>query len=117
MSSSIGIVPTRRFATIAACALTLCFWGTFAAAQVTIQPKAEVFAGYSWLHPGGNYTPDVKTQDHTEGVNESLVWYLPQAHNIGFLADFSQHFGSVSHQNINDYFGGLQFKFHTNSFS
>ena len=43
MSSSIGVVPTRRYATSIALALALCLWGTFASAQVTIQPKAEVF--------------------------------------------------------------------------
>jgi outer membrane protein OmpA-like peptidoglycan-associated protein len=117
MSSSIGRVPTRRFASTIAIALALCFWGTFATAQVTIQPKAEIFGGYSWLHPGGDYADNIKTQDHTEGVNESLVYYLPQAHNFGFLADFSQHFGSVSHQDINIYDAGVQFKYHTDSFS
>jgi hypothetical protein len=59
MSSSIGVVPTRRIATTMALALTLCLFGTFAAAQVTIQPKAEVFAGYSWLHPGGEYVDGI----------------------------------------------------------
>jgi hypothetical protein len=117
MSSSIGLVPTRRFASTIAIALALCFWGTIATAQVTIQPKAEVFAGYSWLHPGGDYADGIKTQDHTEGVNESLVYYLPQAHNLGVLFDFSQHFGSVSHQDINIYDAGLQYKYHTDSFS
>lgn len=119
MSSSIGVVPTRRVATIFALALALCFWGTIAVAQVTIQPKAEVFAGYSWLHPGGYYSRDlgIKTTDHTEGVNESLVYYLPQAHNLGIMADFSQHFGSVSNQNIYYMLGGLQYKYHTDTFS
>ena len=91
-------------------------FGTFAAAQVTIQPKAEIFAGYSWLHPAGNYVDGIKTTDHTEGVNESLVYYLPQAHNLGIMADFSQHFG-VSNENIQYVLGGLQYKYHTDSFS
>ncbi len=117
MSSSREVVPTRRFATTFALALALCFWGTIAAAQVTIQPKAEVFVGYSWLHPGGMYTDTIKTMDHTEGVEESLVYYLPQAHNLGVMADFSQHFGSVSNQNINIFMGGLQYKYHTDGFS
>ncbi len=117
MSSRIGVVPTRRFATTIALALALCFWGTFAAAQVTIQPKAEVFAGYSWLHPGGSYAEGVKTTDHTAGIEESVVYYLPQAHNLGIMADFSQHFGAVSNQNINYFLGGLQYKYHTDTFS
>jgi outer membrane protein OmpA-like peptidoglycan-associated protein len=119
MSSSIGVVPTRRYATLVALALAICLCGTFAAAQVTIQPKAEVFGGYSWLHPGGFYSNyyDIKAQDHTEGVEESLTYYLPQAHNLGIMADFSQHFGSVSHQNIYYMLGGLQYKYHTDTFS
>jgi len=116
MSSSNGVVPTRRFATAFALALALCFWGTFATAQVTIQPKAEVFAGYSWLHPNGFYVDGIKTTDHTTGINESLVYYMPQAHNLGVLADFSQHFG-VTDQNIQYYLGGLQYKYHTDTFS
>jgi outer membrane protein OmpA-like peptidoglycan-associated protein len=116
MSSSLGVVPTRRFATIIALALALCSWGTFATAQVTIQPKAEIFAGYSWLHPAGDYVDGIKTTDHSEGVNESLVYYLPQAHNLGIMADFSQHFG-VSNENIQYVLGGLQYKYHTDSFS
>ncbi len=114
MSSSISVVPTRRVATTLA--LALCFWGTFAAAQVTIQPKAEVFAGYSWLHPNGFYVDGIPTTDHTDGVEESVVYYLPQAHNLGIMADFSQHFG-VSNENINYFLGGLQYKYHTDTFS
>src|ERR1700757_852400 len=94
MSSRIGVVPTRHFATIVAFAFALCLLGTYAAAQVTIQPKAEVYAGYAWLHPGGPYDFGVPTTDHTTGVDESLVYYLPQAHNLGVLVDSSQHFGT-----------------------
>jgi len=90
--------------------------GTFAAAQVTIQPKDEVYVGYSWLHPGGHYDFGLPTKDHTTGVDESNVYYLPKAHNLGILADFSQHFG-VSDQNIYYMLGGLQYKYHTDTFS
>jgi outer membrane protein OmpA-like peptidoglycan-associated protein len=69
------------------------------------------------LHPGGQYVDGINTTDHTEGVNESLVYYLPQAHNLGVMADFSQHFGSVSNQNINYFLGGLQYKYHSDNFS
>ena len=55
MSSRIAVVPTRRIAATIALALMLCLWGTYAAAQVTIQPQAEVYAGYAWLHPAGHY--------------------------------------------------------------
>lgn len=115
MSSRIGVVP-RRIATIVALACLLCLWGTYAGAQVTIQPKAEVYAGYSWLHPGGHYDFGVPTQDHATGVDESLVYYLPQAHNLGVLFDASQHWGPPD-QNIYYVLGGLQYKHHGENFS
>jgi len=96
--------------------LLLCLLGTYASAQVTIQPKDEVFVGYSWLHPGGHYDFGQPTQDHTTGIDESNVYYLPKAHNLGVLADFSQHFG-IEDQNIYYMLGGLQYKYHTDTFS
>ncbi len=73
MSSRIREVSKRHLATIVALAFALCILGTYAAAQVTIQPQAEVYAGYSWLHPGGHYDYGVPTIDHTTGVDESIV--------------------------------------------
>jgi len=116
MSSRIGVVPTRYFATLIALAFSLCLMGTFAAAQVTIQPQAEVYAGYAWLHPAGHYDFGVPTKDHNTGVDESLTYYLPFAHNLGVLVDSSQHFGTDD-QNIYYVLGGLQYKYHTDSFS
>ena len=124
MSSRIGVVPTRRVATTIALAVVCCLLGTFAAAQVTIQPKDELYAGYSWLHPGGSYTVNGKTQDVTDGVDISNVYYLPFAHNLGVLIDASGHWGSsynvdgfIGH--ATDYYGlgGLQYKYHSDSFS
>ena len=99
-----------------ALAIVLCLCGTYAAAQVTIQPQAEVYAGYAWLHPGGHYDYGQPTADHTEGIDESFVWYTPFAHNLGVLVDSSQHFG-VANQSIYYVLGGLQYKYHTDSFS
>jgi len=45
MCSHIGVVPRRLFATFVALAFALCLLGTFAAAQVAIQPKDEIYAG------------------------------------------------------------------------
>ncbi len=112
----IRVVPRRYFATIVALAFALCLLGTFAAAQVTIQPQLEVYAGYSWLHPGGHYDMGVPTQDHTDGADESIVYYLPFAHNLGILADGSEHFG-VKYSEVGYALGGLQYKYHTDSFS
>ena len=116
MSLRIGVVPKRYFATIVGLAFALCLLGTFAAAQVTIQPQAEVYAGYSWLHPGGHYDFGIPTQDHVDGADESIVYYLPFAHNLGVLADGSEHFG-VKYSEVGYALGGLQYKYHTDSFS
>jgi len=116
MSLRIGVVPKRYFATIVGLAFGLCLLGTFAAAQVTIQPKMELYAGYSWLHPGGHYDFGIPTQDHTDGADESIVYYLPFAHNLGVLADGSEHFG-VKYSEVGYALGGLQYKYHTDSFS
>ncbi len=111
-----GVVSKIFDATAVAFISVLCLLGTYATAQVTIQPKAEVYAGYSWLHPGGHYDFDVPTQDHTAGIDESLVYYLPQAHNLGILVDTSQHWG-VEDQTTYYVLGGLQYKYHTDTFS
>jgi hypothetical protein len=89
--------------------------GTFAAAQVTIQPRAEVFGGYSWYHPNG-YVDWGKVPDIAHGWNVSSTFYFPQAHNLGVVIDGSGHYNSTF---SNSGFGlaGLQYKFHNNQFS
>ena len=116
MSLRIAVVLKRHVAATFALAIALCLLGTFAAAQVTIQPQAEVYAGYAWLHPGGHYDYGLPTTDHNEGVDESITYYLPQAHNLGILVDSSQHFG-VEDEGIYYVLGGLQYKYHTDTFS
>ena len=116
MSLRIGVVLKRHVAATFALACVLYLLGTFAAAQVTIQPQAEVYAGYAWLHPGGHYDYGLPTTDHSTGVDESFVYYLPQAHNLGILVDSSQHFG-VEDEGIYYVLGGLQYKYHTDFFS
>jgi len=99
----------------------LCLWATYAAAQVTIQPKDEVYAGYAWLHPGGHYDFGIPTQDVTTGIDISNVYYLPFAHNLGVLVDSSMHWGQNygGPGNAANYYvlGGLQYKYHTDNFS
>jgi len=116
MSLPIGVVPRGYLATTFALVASLCLLGTFAAGQVTIQPRAEVYAGYSWLHPGGYYDFNIPTTDHTSGIDESFVYYLPSAHNLGVLLDSSQHFATTE-QDIYYVLGGLQYKYHTDTFS
>ena len=116
MSLRIGVVPRRYLATTIALAFALCLLANYAAAQVTIQPQAEVYAGYSWLHPGGRYDFGQPTKDHTDGIDESFVYYTRFAHNLGILVDSSQHFGT-NMQDIYYVLGGLQYKYHTDTFS
>ncbi len=115
-------VSTRRVATTIALLVVIgCLWSTFAAAQVSIQPKDEVGVGYAWLHPGGYYDFGIKTQDITDGIDIHNVYYLPGAHNLGVLVDSSMHWGQNygGPGNASDYYvlGGLQYKYHSDSFS
>ena len=93
MSSRIAVVSTRFVvATCIALAFTLCLLGTVAAAQDTIQPKDELFGGYSWLHTNGYVDFGYRSPDIADGFDISNVYYLPgMAHNLGVLADFSYH--------------------------
>ena len=121
MSSRIRVAPRGLIATSVILASMLCLLATFAAAQVAIQPKDEVFVGYSWLHPAGHYDLGIPTKDVTDGIDISNVWYLPKAHNLGVLVDSSLHWGSNygGPGNAADYYvlGGLQYKYHTDTFS
>ncbi|MGC2112538.1 MAG: OmpA family protein [Candidatus Korobacteraceae bacterium] len=121
MSSSIRVVPRYLIATTIAVMFALCLSGTYAAAQVTIQPKDEIYVGYSWLHPGGHYDFALPTKDISSGIDISNVYYLRQAHNLGVLVDSSMHWGSDygGPGNAADYYvlGGLQYKYHTDTFS
>ncbi len=121
MSSRIGVVPRYLIATTVAVLIALCLSGTYAAAQVTIQPKDEIYVGYSWLHPGGHYDLGIQTKDMTKGIDISNVYYLPRAHNLGVLIDSSMHWGQNygGPGNAANYYvlGGLQYKYHTDTFS
>ena len=115
MSSRIGVVPTRLIAASIALAFALCLLGVLAAAQTDIQPKDEIFGGYSWLHPGVRADLGYTVPDISEGFDFSNVYYLPAAHNLGVLGDVSGHWGN--HVNVGYLLGGLQYKFHTDTFS
>ncbi len=108
-------VPKRLVATSIALAFAVCLMGSFAAAQVTVQPKAEVFGGYSWYHPNG-YVDWGHVPDIAHGWNASSTFYFPQAHNLGVVVDGSGHYNGTF---ANAGFGlaGLQIKFHNDQFS
>jgi outer membrane protein OmpA-like peptidoglycan-associated protein len=99
-----------------ACVLSLS--GTYAAAQGTVQPKNEIFAGYSWLHPNG-YVEWGKVPDIVNGVDASITHYLPNARNLGLLLDLSYHWdnGNKLASDVGLGLLGLQYKFHTDQFS
>ena len=115
MSSRIGVVPTRLIAASIALAFALCLLGVLATAQTDIQPKDEIFGGYSWLHPNAHVDNGFQVQDISKGFDFSNVYYLPSAHNLGVLGDVSGHWGN--HVNAGYLLAGLQYKFHTDTFS
>ena len=117
MSTRIGVVPTRLIASSIALAFALCLLGVLATAQTDIQPKDEVFGGYSWYHPNGKVDFGYKVEDIPVGFDVSNVYYLPAAHNLGILVDGSGHFHGSEDTNVGYILGGLQYKYHTDNFS
>jgi hypothetical protein len=117
MSSRIGVVLTRVFAASIALTFALCLLGVCVSAQVAIQPKDEVFGGYSWLNPNGRVDFGYKVQSIDKGFDISNVYYFPEAHNLGVLVDGSGHFGSSRNAQVGYILGGLQYKYHTDTFS
>jgi len=117
MSSRNGVLNHRLAATIVL-VLLFCLWGTYAASQVTIQPKAEIFGGYSWLGINGFADFHVNVEDIPRGFDSSITYYLPRAHNLGIIVDGSGHFNR-DHQyvGVGLVMAGLQYKYHTDSFS
>ena len=108
-------VPKRLFATSIAIAIAVCMMGALAAAQQTLQPRAEIFGGYSWLHPNG-YVDWGKVPDIVDGWNASSTFYFPQAHNLGVVVDGSGHYNSTR-SNVGLGLLGLQYKFRNDQFS
>ncbi len=108
-------VPKRLVATSVALAFALCMLGTFAAAQVTLQPRAEIFGGYSWLHPNG-YVDWGKVPDIAHGWNASSTFYFPNMRNLGVVVDGSGHYNST-YSNVGLGLLGLQYKFRNDQFS
>ena len=98
MSSRIVSNPRQVVATCIGFAFALCLLAAQASAQTDIQPKDEIFAGYSWLHPNGYGDLGYKVPDITHGFDLSNTYYLPSVHNLGVLIDGSGHFGSGSSQ-------------------
>ncbi len=123
MSFHREVLPKRLFATTVAIAFALCLLGSQAAAQATIQPKAEIYGGYSWMHPNGYYGQfdnNVKTADIVNGFDISGTYYLPSMNNLGVLIDYSGHFNKSQNPggvNLNLGLLGVQYKWHTDQLS
>ena len=107
-------VPKRLVATSIAVAIAVCMMGALAAAQNTLQPKAEIFGGYSWLNPDG-YVDWGKVNSIASGWNGSGTFYLPQLHNLGIVLDGSGHYHSTR-ANVGLGLVGLQYKWHNDQF-
>jgi hypothetical protein len=108
-------VLKRFLATSIAITIAVCMLGALAAAQQTLQPKAEIFGGYSWLHPNG-YVDWGKVPDIAHGWNASGTMYLPNLRNLGFVLDGSGHYNSTR-ANVGLGLLGLQYKWHNDQFS
>src|SRR5271165_5412913 len=108
-------VPKRVVATTIALAFAVCMLGSFAAAQVTVQPRAEIFGGYSWLHPNG-YVDWGKVPDIAHGWNGSSTFYFPNVRKLGVVVDGSGHYNST-YSNVGLGLIGLQYKFRNDEFS
>jgi len=108
-------IPKRLLATSIAIAIAVCMMGALAAAQQTLQPRAEVFGGYSWLNPNG-YVDWGKVPSIVDGWNGSGTFYLPNMRNLGFIVDGSGHYNSTR-ANVGLGTAGLQYKFRNDQFS
>jgi hypothetical protein len=108
-------VPKRLVATSIALAFAVCFLSSFAAAQTTVQPRAEVFGGYSWYHPNG-YVDWGKVPDIAHGWDASSTFYFPNARNLGVVVDGSGHYNSTF-SNVGFGLAGLQYKWRNDQFS
>jgi hypothetical protein len=126
MSARVAVVGTRSVLVLIALGCGLCLLATFAAAQNN-QPKDEIFGGYSWLAPNGYGDLDFKVNNIVAGFDASNTYYLPRAHNLGFLLDGSGHFNGGMTPNpgtdgntgtsVGFGLGGLQYKYHASPVS
>src|SRR5271169_1454218 len=108
-------VPKRLIATSIALVFAMCVLGTFAAAQLTVQPRAEVYGGYSWYDPNG-YVDWGKVPSIAHGWDVSGTFYLPNVRKLGVVIDGSGHYNS-NFSNAGFGLAGLQYKFRTEQFS
>ena len=101
MSFRFRSYTSRAIATLLATAAVLCAFGTLAAAQEQPTPKWEVFAGYSFLYPGGDVhgtlplglVPLSSTMEsNPRGAGASVTYDFTR--HFGLTLDASDHWGS-----------------------
>jgi outer membrane protein OmpA-like peptidoglycan-associated protein len=114
-------MPFRNKMVAKSLVLCLLVWlcTVYAAAQVNVQPKSEIFGGYSWLGINGHADLNTKVHDINKGFDASYTYYFPWAHNLGIIFDGSGHFntGNPDYTGVGFAFAGLQYKYHSDSFS
>ncbi len=59
----------------------------------------------------------IKTKDIVDGFDLSGTYYLPNANNLGLVIDGSGHFNKSQGTGVGYILGGLQYKYHTDTFS
>lgn len=119
MSSRIAVVATRFVVTSTALAIALCLLGVCASARTDIQPRDEIFGGYSFLDSHGTADFGTKLPNIDTGFDASNTFYFTRtgkARNLGLVADGSGHFDrNHDYVGIGFALGGLQYKYHTAS--
>ncbi len=119
--------PTAPIPILAILGIAFAFLAVTAAAQ-TQYPKDEIFGGYSALFPNGWQELDYKSNSIPNAFDVSNTYYFCRFCNLGWVLDGSGHYqggttppnlqnGSDSSTGVGYALTGLQYKWHTDSFS
>jgi hypothetical protein len=127
MSCRIAVAPQRVLAIFLTTAFVVVLLAAGATAQNAYQPRDEIFGGYSWLAPNGWGDLDYRINNIPKGFDASNTYYFCAMCNLGVVIDGSGHFsGATTPGNpftsndktgVGYVLGGLQYKYHTNSWS
>src|SRR5215469_15637353 len=88
--------------------LFACLFPATSSAQEQAPPKADLFAGYQWLHPGGK-VPIIGTSNPVQGQN---LLDMPQGFGLAFGYNFHPNFALEG-----DYGGNWKSGFNINTYS
>ena len=101
-------VSTRHFV----CLVLLLAITPFVLAQDVPTPKAEIFGGYSWYHPGGDLGT-TKAPDMNKGWDGSFTWNFNRW--LGVTAEMGGHYNEAI--NVHQFLFGPQLKYRTEQIS